>query len=377
MTPGPFGRARAERFAQLLDEAQGGPHKHIETTHDEDLAPLVEVGGRLQTEMNELSELMAPSADFRAALRQRLLAVAAVQGIGDTAGSATEAGSTKDAGSAPRPTWGGRRLIVALGILVGILALSGVSAASGEAMPGDPLYDVKRSTEAAQLALAGSDVNRGQLLLEFARNRLTEAEAVASDPAAVESTLNDMDEETTQGVALLTGAAVDRTDDGVLDAIDSFVLTQRAEVTDFVASTAADSRVRGLESLKLLDLVQERAEKLRFSLLCTAAGDARMDALGPIPLPCSAAPGPGTTEPDPATNEPQASRDSRPGAGSPESSPSTTPPTGNSKDETDTGVKPPVVSPSLTPIQTPTETSDNTGGLLGTLGGILSGLLGG
>ncbi|GLZ77445.1 hypothetical protein Afil01_22520 [Actinorhabdospora filicis] len=319
--------------------------------------------------MAELSELMAPRAEFKAALRQRLLAVAAVQGIGDTAETTTEKTERPT-----RPPWRGRRLIVALGIVVGILTLSGVSAASGEAMPGDPLYDVKRSTEAAQLALAGSDVNRGQLLLEFARNRLTEASAVASDPAAVDSTLDDMDEETTQGVALLTGAAVDRTDDGVLDAVDSFVTTQRADLVDFVASTAADSRVRGLESLKLLDQVQERSEKLRFSLLCTASGDARMDLLGPIPLPCSAAPDPGAHEPDPVATDPQASRDSRPGT-DPESSPSSTPPGG--KDDTGHGPKGPLVSPSLTPSQTPSETSGNNGGLLGTLGGILSGLLGG
>ena len=62
-------------------------------------------------------------------------------------------------------------------------AVSGMSAASGDAIPGDALYGVKRSTEQAQLALAGSDVSRGQLHLEFARTRLAEAGALGSDPA--------------------------------------------------------------------------------------------------------------------------------------------------------------------------------------------------
>ena len=48
------------------------------------------------------------------------------------------------------------------------MAVSGMSAASENAMPGDALYGVKRSTERAQLALASSEVNRGQLFLDFA-----------------------------------------------------------------------------------------------------------------------------------------------------------------------------------------------------------------
>ncbi len=63
-------------------------------------------------------------------------------------------------------------------LLTGTVAVSGVSAASGDALPGETLYDVKRSTERAQLALAGNDLGKAQLYLEFARTRIQEASEV-------------------------------------------------------------------------------------------------------------------------------------------------------------------------------------------------------
>lgn len=376
MTPGPFGRARAERFAQLLDEAQGAPRKHIKTTHDEHLAPLVEVGHTMAESLSAGAAQVTADDAFRAKLRGRLMAVASVQGIGDTATGPDAIPRAKP--EPPRPARGGRRLAVGVTVVFGILALSGVSAASGSAMPGDPLYDVKRSTERAQLALAGSDVNRGQLYLEFARNRLDEAVSVATDPSAVDTTLDDMDDETRRGVSLLTGAAVDRTDEGVLDAVDTFVETHRIDLVDFVSSTEAESRSRALDSLALLDDVENRSEKLRFSLLCTASGDAEIDALGPVPLSCSALPDPGGHEPAPLDeSDPQASRDSRPDEPGGE-------PTGGDKDGEDKPgdptaepTKTPSASPSSSPGTDDSEDTGNNGGLLGQLGGILSGLLGG
>ena len=372
MTPGPFGRARAERFAQLMDEAQGAPHKHIKSSHDSDLAPLVEVGAKVAEGLTAAAAGMSADEAFKAKLRGRLMAVATVHGIGDT--SSDPAARERPKAREKRPARGGRRLIVAGTVFFGVLALSGVSAASGEAMPGDALYDVKRSTERAQLALAGSDVNRGQLYLEFAQNRLDEAEAVIASPDRVVGTLDDMDEQTRDGVSLLTGASVERTDERVLDAVDTFVDTQRTELVDLVANTADTSRQRALDSLRLLDGVEERADKLRFSLLCTASADAKVDELGPVPVTCAALPDPAAHQPNPVESDPKASRDSRPGE--PTAAPTKTP---GGKDEE------PGLIPTLTPSATPSTPADkggsgddkNEGGLLGTLGGILSGLLGG
>ena len=74
-----------------------------------------------------------------------------------------------------------------------------MSAASENAVPGDALYGVKRSTERAQLALASSDLTRGQLFLDFARNRLAEARRRQGDSDGFAGVLDDMDANTTAG----------------------------------------------------------------------------------------------------------------------------------------------------------------------------------
>src|SRR4029453_12157422 len=112
---------------------------------------------------------------------------------------------------------------IVIGVAAGAMAISGISAASENAEPGDALYGVKRSTEKAQLAMAGSDVTRGQLSLDFARTRLAEAAAMPGDNAAISGVLTDMDADTRQGVKLLTGAAVAGEDTAPLTRVDGFV----------------------------------------------------------------------------------------------------------------------------------------------------------
>ncbi|MGH3646243.1 MAG: DUF5667 domain-containing protein [Micromonosporaceae bacterium] len=303
MIPSPFGHRRADRFAQLLDEAEGARRRHTRTPYDEELAPLVAVAHASAEQMSTLAEQVTVDPAYRRRLRQRLLAVAHTQGIGDTAEIAHE----------PEPTVAPRRrvkLAVAVGATAGVLALSGVSTASGDAIPGDTLYPVKRQTERAQLALAGSDVNRGQLYLGFARTRLSEARAIVDNPEALDAALDDMDSDTRNGVRLLTGAAVDRRDPEVLGTVDSFVSGQRRKVIDLVTRLDGTSRTRALSSLELLDSASDRVAALRPALLCTGESDRRTDTLGPLPQRCSALPDPGRPGAG-ATGGDKASRDTR------------------------------------------------------------------
>src|SRR5439155_6905706 len=121
------------------------------------------------------------------------------------------------------------------------------------AMPGDPLYTVKRGAESARLALAGSDTGRGQLYLEFARNRMSEAQSIGPGGAGLSGMLDDMDTETRNGVRLLTDGAMDRHDPTGLDIIDEFVHRQRADL----AGLGESQRV--LQSLALLDRIAQRS----------------------------------------------------------------------------------------------------------------------
>jgi len=274
-----FHRRRAERLAQLLDEAVGGPRHHARAVPDEQVAGYVRLGKALVRSAGVTS---GPTEDFRTSLRAMLVATAERDGIGATAEDAPETGKR----AVPtRPMVGGKRArgAVLVGLAAGTLALSGISAASGDAMPGDPLYSVKRSTESARLALAGSDVSRGQLYLEFARNRLAEAGETGARGATLATMLADMDNETRDGIRLLTLAAQNRHDSTALDVIDTFVRDQRT-----LLGQLSDAGQSG-PSTTLLNRIAQRSAALRAGLACHGGATAT-DELGAIAPPCAGSP---------------------------------------------------------------------------------------
>ncbi len=178
------------------------------------------------------------------------------------------------------PRSGRTRVAVITGVAVGALALSGVSLASTDSIPGDALYSVKRTSEQAQLVLAGSDANRGQLHLEFARSRLVEATQV--DPAATADVLAAMDAEVVAGARMLFSTAVQRDDSSPIDAVDAFVKQQRTELTTLrLDMPYADDPLR--RSLDLITDVETRANLLRAALLGGACTVTNLDRLGPSP----------------------------------------------------------------------------------------------
>jgi hypothetical protein len=295
-----FDRARAERFAQLLDEASGARRHHARSRLDAELAELVETGRKL----GSMRFNGAPTPEFKAELRAHLIATAEREGIGVTAEPEPRRSRRRIVSDPPRSR--ARRAIV-VGIAAGALALSGVSIASGEAIPGDTLYGMKRSTERAQLALAGSDTSRGQLYLDFARTRLQEAIAVRSSEASFIASLRDMDADTVQGIRTLIGSAMNQHDTTALDAIDHFTARQRMLVAQMLNLSTEAGRGKVTESLELLTQVEARSKAARAALACGASTE-DTDLLGPIPDSC------GTTHAQqaPAGSEPRAVQPAQP-----------------------------------------------------------------
>jgi hypothetical protein len=282
VSPSMFDRRRSDRFAELLEEAGGRRRRHRRTDVDPEVSELVGLVGRVQ----ELP-VPAPTEDFRDNLRAMLLATIERDGIGVTAtekeaqNAAREAlaGKTKPVRQV-QATGGGRaRAAVLIGVTAGALVLSGVSLASTDSLPGDPLYQVKRSSEQAQLALAGSDASKGQLHLEYARSRLSEAGQVDADRIA--TVLADMDTETTSAVVLLFNAAMNHQDTSSVDSVRQFVADQRSALTQLsTTSPAAAQAVQA--SLALLDRIQIRIAQVQ-TALSTGCKSVTMDGLGPSP----------------------------------------------------------------------------------------------
>ncbi|MEO3777032.1 DUF5667 domain-containing protein [Micromonospora sp. B11E3] len=286
-----FSRRRAERFAQLLDEANGGRRHHVRSRADDQLAALVAVARQLGADP-PAGEV---DPDFRAGLRAMLLATAEREGVGAAAvpGGPEPAGQRGAAGTGQRsflPAVTARRArargAILIGVAAGAIAVSGISAASENAVPGDALYGMKRSTERAQLALASSDLSRGQLFLDFARTRLGEADELRGDRLGFAAVLDDMDSDTRQGVRLLTTTAVQRSDPAGLDAVDTFLAGQRRAVGKLLDGAGRAERDRVRRSLALLEEVRERSDGLRAAIGCGLPAPAASDTLGPTPGAC-------------------------------------------------------------------------------------------
>ncbi|MFF3851852.1 DUF5667 domain-containing protein [Micromonospora sp. NPDC002575] len=304
MTSNLFSRRRAERFAQLLDEANGGRRHHVRSRADDHLAALVAVGRQLNADPPPV----AVDPDFRTGLRAMLVAAAEREGVGvgATAPEAAPAaqrgmlgqrgtpGQRGAVGAAPRgpflPAVTARRArargAILLGVTAGAIAVSGISAASENAVPGDALYGMKRSTERAQLALASSDLSRGQLFLDFARTRLGEAAALRGDQLGFAAVLDDMDSDTRQGVRLLTTTAAQRSDPAGLESVNAFVTGQRRAVGDLLDGASRAERDRVRQSIALLDAIRKRSDALRAAIECELPAPAGSDALGPTPAAC-------------------------------------------------------------------------------------------
>jgi hypothetical protein len=270
-----FDRRHAERFAQLLDEADGGRRHHSHSRLDAQLTDYVNLGDQLRSAC-----VPGPPADFRVGLRAQLIAAAQREGIG--AADPEEPVFVKPARSRTR-------IAIIAGIATGALAVSGISMASGNANPGDPLYQVKRSTEKAQLALASSDLSRGQLYLEFAHTRLSEAASVRRSPADFSDAMDDMDSNTIDGISLLTTAAMTHRDQTALDGIDRFVDDQRYLVSRLTSRVDGASQQRVGASVALLDTVSTRSHALRAALACQVGAAAAVDDLGPLAAACPSA----------------------------------------------------------------------------------------
>ncbi|MEV0213879.1 DUF5667 domain-containing protein [Micromonospora sp. NPDC050695] len=283
-----FSRRRAERFAQLLEEANGGRRHHVRSRVDGQLAPLVAVGQRLSVDPPAIEA----DPEFRTGLRAMLLATAEREGLGN-APTAGETATTRPATTARGPLLPAvtarrarARAAILVGVAAGAIAVSGISAASEDAVPGDALYGMKRSTERAQLALASSDISRGQLFLDFARTRLGEAAKLRGDRIGYSTVLDDMDADTRQGVRLLTSAAVQRAEPASLDTVNTFVTSQRRAVSKLLDGANRADRERTRQSLALLDSIRERSDELRASIACGLPAPAGSDALGPAPTAC-------------------------------------------------------------------------------------------
>lgn len=176
MMAGARARRQAVVFAALVE---GGPEGREPST---ELAVFLEI-------VADLRDLDAPvmRPEFASDLRDRLMHEAPLH-LAEAARSGPGDSGRRDETSAPHRAFARLTRVAAVTCLV-IGVSGGVAAASQSALPGDPLYGVKRTIERAEVRLAGSESGRGEELVEQARTRLDEVSDLAlTRPANGETT---------------------------------------------------------------------------------------------------------------------------------------------------------------------------------------------
>ncbi|MFJ2260120.1 DUF5667 domain-containing protein [Streptomyces sp. NPDC087844] len=184
---------RTNAFAQALEEQSD---RGTAAEQSEGPAPAVadrSEQSRMLSLATGLGELPKPTMDPEVKVVQRAQLVAAMEAMllegtaagGDATGLSVPEQRSQRGRGAHRATGLGKlrprsRLskgLAAGGLTVGVAAgaFSGVAAASSDALPGDSLYGLKRGMEDLKLGMADGSSDRGELYLDQASTRLSEA----------------------------------------------------------------------------------------------------------------------------------------------------------------------------------------------------------
>ena len=345
-------RGAADDLARALDSGAGSG------------TPELALAARLRSTGAALDAGIVPRAEFKDALRMRLMAVATVQAAAP-APVAAPAAPVRALQAAV--SWRSRAGAVAAGAMASVVAVSGVAVAGSQSLPGDPFYGVKRTTEAFQLRTADGDVERGTRHLDFAATRLREVRGLtlgrdavdagpklgpaaigggitlrsASQPLAdgaalspevaerVRGTLSDMDAATRKGTTLLTSAYRSSQAAEPLRALSRFTTRQSAGLEQLLPALPPATQTRARISLALLTDVGERADELLGIGTCglgcdpsqaapslpgaSSASSASSGSAGPAGCECPApAPAPQPSAVPPSSEEPATSETSSP-----------------------------------------------------------------
>jgi hypothetical protein len=246
---------QAERFARALESPTDDPE------FDTDLA--------IVAALRTLGPDIAPDEDARERMRLRIL------------------DKRKPAVSSRRS-----RFVVAIAAaLVLVFALAGMSLLlSRDALPGDPLYGIKRTGEAASLGLTFGDESKALKHLEFAAARVTEMETLAQrnpDPADAPvggylTALTDFDTDTTQAsqqiITLATRGQPDQ-----LNALRSWIGQQDAHLAALESHLPKAARDRMDTSRQLLARIAERSAALLARMDCYQITTGGSDTIGALP----------------------------------------------------------------------------------------------
>ncbi|HEU5469813.1 MAG TPA: DUF5667 domain-containing protein [Actinophytocola sp.] len=220
---------------------------------------------------------------------------------GSRPGGSDRGSSRPGENSKPGAGLRGRFAIAAVAMLALVASLAGMSLLlARDALPGDTLYGIKRTAEAASLGLTFGDESKAVKHLEFAAARVTEIETLARrypnpDDAPVGlylTAMSDFDTDTAAAARQLIALATQR-DGRQLQSLREWARTQAVRLEAAAGGLPAAARHRTSTSLALLTGITARADALLDRMPCYQITTGSFDAIGALPATgrCERVPG--------------------------------------------------------------------------------------
>jgi hypothetical protein len=268
MTPLSPARRAADEFASVVDGARGEAADRYA-----DLLTYVDV---LRTQ-----EAPAQRPDFAASLRERLMEAADTLLV--SAEPEQRLATVIDFKSA-RPARQ-RRIGIAAAALIVVGGTASVAAAAEHALPGDPLYGLKRGIESAQISFNSSDSGKGQDMLSQASTRLQEINgllAAHGSNAEVAQTLSSFQSSASNGADLIFVSYQNNGDPAEITRLRAILASQLNQLDSLSTDAPGTSATQFGVAKALVTQLDQQAR-----VLCGACGpDAGLsDTLTPTSAP--------------------------------------------------------------------------------------------
>lgn len=202
----------------------------------------------------------------------------------------------------------GRFAVASIALLALVFSLAGMSLLlARDALPGDALYGIKRTAEAASLGLTFGDESKALKHLEFASARVTEIETLAQRYASPSdapvggylTALSDFDNDASAGSRQLISLAT-RNDGRQLESLGAWAYQQTGRLTVIANRLPGAARNRQGATLALLSRIADRTNALLSRMQCYQITTGSFDDVGALPANGVCERVPGATAPPPS-----------------------------------------------------------------------------
>jgi hypothetical protein len=170
-----------------------------------------------------------------------------------------------------------RRRLLSGGLVIGVASggVGGVAWAASGALPGDPLYGVKRSLENMRVSVSGSDLERGEQYIGQAGTRLAEihhlldrkdANVDGSDPSKWIATTMDALYSDVQNAGQLLAPLAEKGDPNALNALTKFLNSDEPQIADLEVLLAPESQDKARRLVALMQSYDARAAAAKVAI---------------------------------------------------------------------------------------------------------------